>query len=69
LYNNLQKISGENGIIFISTIFSPPQTLLKCYWNKKFTDVALQGRIEKIGKENLEIEIETEDGRVQENVA
>jgi len=30
----LQKISGENGIIFISTIFPAPQTLRKCYWNK-----------------------------------
>ena len=27
LYYNLQKISGENGIIFISTIFSTPQIL------------------------------------------
>ena len=57
MYYNLQKISGENGIIFISTIFSAPQILRKCYWNKKRTAVALQGQIEKIGQQNLENEL------------
>ena len=44
LYNNLQKISGENSIIFISTIFSAPKILSKCYWNKKCIAVAIQGQ-------------------------
>jgi hypothetical protein len=70
LHYNLQKICGENGIIFISTKISAPQILRKCYCNKKFTAVALQEQIEKLVKSIYETNyLDIEKGRVQENAA